>query len=283
MGKTQKRKLRKQRKLRKIKTKRRKINKNKTRRRKNKKRSSKRRNMKGGAYECLNCLNQVRELIRITEEMQNEIFRYYGKKDLGINILQVSKTINNLIYKDLHPLLLVLQDSKECRECFERETKFNIDGFNELLGEILKILKEDKVYDRKKEKYFKLSDNKKAVVYLMKRVNILLNAINEHIEEKINVKDMLRKKIEDRKKLVSPLIRPKSPLMDEILNKKLSLLNIDKNPKIKQLLDEERRRMKLSISPIRKQSSSSDSTESDESDSSPEGTFKPISSDSDSN
>jgi len=96
---------------------------------------------------------------------------------------------------------------------------------------------------------------------------------------------MLRKKVEDRKKMVSPLTRPKSPLIDEILSQKLSLLNIDKNPKIKQLLDEERRRMKLSISPIREQSPKSDSSEgsNNETPATPEGTFKPISSDSDSN
>tara|TARA_X000000368_G_C22999702_1_gene698403 strand:- start:363 stop:1202 length:840 start_codon:yes stop_codon:yes gene_type:complete len=279
MGKTQKRKQRK------IKTRRRKINKNKTRRKKNKKKSSRRRNMKGGAYECLNCLNQVRELIRISSEIKEEMLRYYGKKDRGTNILKVMKTIDHLVNKDLHPLLLVLQDSKECRECFEREPKFNIDTFNELLDLILKILKEDKIYDRKEEKYVKLSDNKQGVIYLMKQIMILLNAINLHIKKKINVKDMLRKKVEDRKKMVSPLTRPKSPLIDEILSQKLSLLNIDKNPKIKQLLDEERRRMKLSISPIREQSPKSDSSEgsNNETPATPEGTFKPISSDSDSN
>ena len=86
MVKTQKRKYRKQKK---VKTRRRKQRKIKTRRRKNKKRSSRRRKMKGGAYECLNCLNEIRELIRISNEIKSELLKYYGKKDRGVNILKV--------------------------------------------------------------------------------------------------------------------------------------------------------------------------------------------------
>ncbi|OUU16491.1 MAG: hypothetical protein CBB97_22655 [Candidatus Endolissoclinum sp. TMED37] len=276
MVKTQKRKYKKQRN---IKTKRRKQRKIKTRRRKNKKRRTRRRKMKGGAYECLDCLNEVRELIRISEQIKNEILKYYGKKDRGVNILTVIKTIDNLVNKQLHPLLLVLQDSENCRECFEKEPKFNINKFNELLGLILNILEKDEIYNQKEKTYVKLSKNTQDLVYLMTETMILLKETETHIRKKIDVKDMLRKRMEDRKKhLSSPLVRPESPLTDEILKTEGSLRNLDKNPKLKKILDEETKKMKDHISPITIASEIYNPSPP----STPEGMFKPIKVESDS-
>ena len=292
MVKTKKRKYGKQRN---IKTKRRKQRKIKTRRRKNKKGRTRRRKMKGGGYECLDCLNEVRELIRTSEEIRNEILRYYGKKDVGTNILKVIKSMDNLVNKQLYPLLLVLQDSEKCRQCFEKEPKFNMSEFNELLGLILGILEKGEIYNEKEEKYVKLSENTQGLVYLMKQTMILLNATEKHIRKKINVKDMLRKRMEDRKKLLSsPLERPESPIIDEILKNEGSLKNLDKNPKIKKMLDEEMKKMKLSMSPISTPiripssdtpSSATASTEESKPQTppTPKGMFKPIDTDSDSN
>ena len=283
MVKTKKRKYGKQRN---IKTKRRKQRNIKTRRRKNKKRRTRRRKMKGGGYECLDCLNEVRELIRTSEEIRNEILRYYGKKDVGTNILKVIKSMDNLVNKQLYPLLLVLQDSEKCRQCFEKQPKFNMSEFNELLGLILGILEKGEIYNEKEEKYVKLSENTQGLVYLMRQTMILLNATEKHIRKKINVKDMLRKRMEDRKKLLSsPLERPESPIIDEILKNEGSLKNLDKNPKIKKMLDEEMKKMKLSMSPIRIPSSDTASTEESKPQTppTPKGMFKPIDTDSDSN
>tara|TARA_B100001093_G_scaffold398486_1_gene385834 strand:+ start:4238 stop:5089 length:852 start_codon:yes stop_codon:yes gene_type:complete len=283
MVKTQKRKYRKQQKR---KTRRRKQQKIKTRRRKNKNKSSRRRKMKGGAYECLDCLNEVRELIRISSEIKEEMLRYYGKKDVGTNILKVIKSMDNLVNKQLHPLLLVLQESEKCRQCFEKEPEFNISQFNELLGLILGILEKGEIYNEKEERYVKLSENTQGLVYLMRQTMILLNITESHIRKKINVKDMLRKRIKDRKKLLtSPLARPESPIIDEILKTEGSLVNLDKNPKIKKILDEEMKKMKLSMSPIRISSSNTASTEEfkPQTPPTPQGMFKPIDTDSDSN
>ena len=282
MVKTQKRKYRKQKKM---KTRRRKQRKMKTRRRKNKKRSSRRRKMKGGGYECLDCLNEVRELIRISEQIKNEILRYYGKKDRGVNILKVIKNIDNLVNKQLHPLLLVLQDSEKCRECFEKEPKFNINEFTELLGLILNILEKGEIYNQKEETYVKLSENTQGLVYLMRQTMRLLNATEAHIRKKINVKDMLRKRMEHRKKhLRSPLVRPESPLTDEILKSKIPLRELDKNPRMKEILDQERRRQ-ISLSPISSpiniSSKDMDTRETESAPSTPQGMFKPIDTDSD--
>ena len=278
---------------RKRKTKRRKRRKRKTKRRK---RRTRRRKMKGGGYECLDCLNEVRELIRTSDEIRNEILRYYGKKDVGTNILKVIKRMDNLVNKKLYPLLLVLQDSEKCRECFEKQPRFNMSEFNELLGLILGILEKGEIYNEKEEKYVKLSENTQGLVYLMRQTMILLNATEKHIRKKINVKDMLRKRMEDRKKLLSsPLERPESPIIDEILKNEGSLKNLDKNPKIKKMLDEEMKKMKLSMSPIRIPSSdtpssatASSATASTEESKpqtppTPQGMFKPIDTDSDSN
>ena len=276
MVKTQKRKYRKQKKM---KTRRRKQRKMKTRRRKNKKRSSRRRKMKGGGYECLDCLNDVRELIRISEQIKNEILRYYGKKDRGVNILKVIKTIDNLVNKQLHPLLLVLQDSEKCRECFEKEPKFNINEFTELLGLILNILEKGEIYNQKEETYVKLSENTQGLVYLMRQTMILLNATETHIRKKINVKDMLRKRMEDRKKhLSSPLVRPESPLTDEILKFEGPFHKINENSRIKKILDEETKKIINNVSPITIDSDIYNAT----SPSTPEGMFKPIKVESDS-
>ena len=287
MVKTKKRKYGKQRN---IKTKRRKQRNIKTRRRKNKKGRTRRRKMKGGGYECLDCLNEVRELIRTSEEIRNEILRYYGKKDVGTNILKVIKSMDNLVNKQLYPLLLVLQDSEKCRQCFEKQPKFNMSEFNELLGLILGILEKGEIYNEKEEKYVKLSENTQGLVYLMRQTMILLNATEKHIRKKINVKDMLRKRMEDRKKLLSsPLERPESPIIDEILKNEGSLKNLDKNPKIKKMLDEEMKKMKLSMSPISTpisiSSKKSASTEESKPQTppTPKGMFKPIDTDSDSN
>ena len=287
MVKTKKRKYGKQRN---IKTKRRKQRNIKTRCRKNKKRRTRRRKMKGGGYECLDCLNEVRELIRTSEEIRNEILRYYGKKDVGTNILKVIKSMDNLVNKQLYPLLLVLQDSEKCRQCFEKQPKFNMSEFNELLGLILGILEKGEIYNEKEEKYVKLSENTQGLVYLMRQTMILLNATEKHIRKKINVKDMLRKRMEDRKKLLSsPLERPESPIIDEILKNEGSLKNLDKNPKIKKMLDEEMKKMKLSMSPISTpisiSSKKSASTEESKPQTppTPKGMFKPIDTDSDSN
>lgn len=276
MIKTQKRKYRKQKK---VKTTRRKQRKIKTRRRKNKKRRTRRRKMKGGAYECLDCLNEVRELIRISEQIKNEILRYYGKKDRGVNILKVIKTIDNLVNKQLHPLLLVLQDSEKCRECFEKEPKFNINEFNELLALILNILEKGEIYNQKEETYVKLSENTQGLVYLMRQTMILLNATETHIRKKINVKDILRKRMEDRKKhLSSPLVRPESPLTDEILKFEGPFHKINENSRIKKILDEETKKIINNVSPITINSDIYNAT----CPSTPEGMFKPIKVESDS-
>ena len=275
MVKTQKRKYRKQKK---VKTRRRKQRKIKTRRRKNKKRSSRRRKMKGGAYECLNCLNEIRELIRISNEIKSELLKYYGKKDRGVNILKVMKTIDNLVNEQLHPLLSTLQESKMCRECFEKEPKFNISEYNELLGLILEVLQDGEIYNVKKDKYVKLDNNKQALVHLMQQVMILLKSTESHIRKKIDVKAELRKRIEARKKhLSSPLVRPESPLTDEILKFEGPFHKINENSRIKKILDEETKKIINNVSPITIDSDIYNAT----SPSTPEGMFKPIDTDSD--
>lgn len=276
MVKTQKRKYKKQKKG---KMSRRKLNKRKTKHKKLNKRKTRRRKMKGGSMQCLNCLKEVRELIRVSKDIKSEILRYYGEKDRGVDILKVIKNIDCLVNRKLYPLLLVLEDSEKCRECFEKEPKFNLNEFNELLGLILNILEKGEIYNEKKEKYVKLSENTQGLVYLMRQTMILLNATESHIRKKINVKDELRKRIESRKKLLSsPLVRPRTPLSDEILKSEGSINSIiNTNPKIKKILDEETKKMENSISPITVTPEVSNTSVP----STPEGMFKPINSDSD--